>query len=87
MADGQVQLAYTEWTLVELGGAPVEVGPDERLPQLVLDLEEAHVSGSGGVNRIHRDVRAERERAALRAARDDDDGRPRAGDVARAHVP
>ena len=33
MADGQVQLAYTEWTLVELGGAPVEVGPDERLLQ------------------------------------------------------
>ena len=52
MADGQVQLAYTEWTLVELGGAPVEVGPDEHPLQLVLDLEEAHVSGSGGVNRI-----------------------------------
>ena len=43
MADGQVQLAYTEWTLVELGGAPVEVGPDQRPLQLVLDLEEAHV--------------------------------------------
>jgi heat shock protein HslJ len=52
MANGQVQLAYTEWTLVELGGAPVELGPDERLPHLVLDLEEARVSGSGGVNRI-----------------------------------
>lgn len=52
MADGQVQLAYTEWTLVELGGAPVEVRPDERPPHVVLDLEEAHVSGSGGVNRF-----------------------------------
>ena len=52
MADGQVQLAYTEWTLVELGGAPVEVGPDEHLPHVVLDLEEAHVSGSAGVNRF-----------------------------------
>lgn len=52
MADGPVQLAYTEWTLVELGGAPVEVGPDERPPHLALDLEEAHVSGSGGVNRF-----------------------------------
>ena len=52
MADGQVQLAYTEWTLVELGGAPVEVRPDEHPPHVVLDLEEAHVSGSGGVNRF-----------------------------------
>ena len=52
MADGQVQLAYTEWALVELGGAVVEVRPDQRPPQLVLDLEEAHVSGSGGVNRF-----------------------------------
>jgi heat shock protein HslJ len=52
MAGGQVQLAYTEWTLVELGGAPVDVGPDERPPHVVLDLEEAHVSGSGGVNRF-----------------------------------
>ncbi len=52
MAEGQIQLAYTEWTLVELGGAPVDVGPDQRPPHLVLDLEEAHVSGSGGVNRF-----------------------------------
>ena len=52
MADGQVQLAYTEWTLGELRGARVEVGPDERPPHVVLDLEEARVSGSGGVNRI-----------------------------------
>ena len=52
MADVHVQLAYTEWMLVELGGTPVEVEPDERLPHLVLDLEEAHVSGSGGVNRF-----------------------------------
>ena len=52
VADVHVQLAYTEWMLVELGGTPVEVEPDERLPHLVLDLEEAHVSGSGGVNRF-----------------------------------
>ena len=52
MAGGQVQLAHTEWTLVELGGAPVDVGPDEIPPHIVLDLEEAHVSGCGGVNRF-----------------------------------
>jgi copper homeostasis protein (lipoprotein) len=50
--DETVTLAYTEWALVELGGEPVEVGPDEIVPSLVLDLEESHVSGSGGVNRL-----------------------------------
>lgn len=52
MADETVTLAYTEWTLVELEGEPVEVGPDEIAPALVLDLEESRVSGSGGVNRL-----------------------------------
>jgi heat shock protein HslJ len=52
MADETVTLAYTEWTLVELEGEPVELGPDDRVPSLVLDLEESRVSGSGGVNRI-----------------------------------
>ncbi len=52
MADETVTLAYTEWTLVELEGEPVEVGPDEQVPSLVLDLEESRVSGSGGVNRL-----------------------------------
>lgn len=52
MVEGQVQLAYTEWTLVELEGESVEVERDEHRPYLVLDLEEAHVSGSGSVNRF-----------------------------------
>ena len=52
MADETVTLAYTEWALVELEGEPVEVGPDELRPSLVLDLEEAHVAGSGSVNRL-----------------------------------
>jgi heat shock protein HslJ len=52
MADETVTLAYTEWTLVELAGEPAEVGPDEQLPNLALDLEESRVSGSGGVNRL-----------------------------------
>ena len=52
MDDEKVTLAYTEWTLVELDGAPVEVGPDEIQPTIALDLEESRVSGSGGVNRL-----------------------------------
>jgi len=52
MADGAVTLAYTEWTLVELDGRPVEIAADELAPSLVLDLEEARVTGSGGVNRL-----------------------------------
>ena len=52
MPDETVTLAYTEWALVELGGEPVEVGPDALVPSLALDLEESRVSGSGGVNRF-----------------------------------
>jgi len=52
MTNGAVTLAYTEWTLDELDGEPVEVGVDELAPGLVLDLEEARVTGSGGVNRL-----------------------------------
>ena len=52
MANGAVTLAYTEWTLVELDGDPLEIAPDELAPSLVLDLEEARVTGSGGVNRL-----------------------------------
>ena len=52
MADGAVTLAYTEWTLVELDGKPVEIAADELAPSLVLDLEEARVTGSGGVDRL-----------------------------------
>jgi len=44
-------LGDNEWTLVELDGERVE-SCAEPAPTLVLDLEEAHVSGSGGVNRI-----------------------------------
>ena len=52
MTSGAVTLAYTEWTLVELDGKPVEIATDELAPSLVLDLEEARASGSGGVNRL-----------------------------------
>jgi putative lipoprotein len=52
VADETVTLAYTEWTLVELDGVPVEIGADELAPSLVLDLEEARVTGSGDVNRL-----------------------------------
>ena len=45
-------LGGTEWRLVELAGEPVEPGEDDTVPHLVLDLEEAHVSGSTGCNRI-----------------------------------
>ena len=47
-----ISLGETEWTLVELVGVPVEVGDGERVPHLVLDLEESRVAGSGGVNRL-----------------------------------
>ena len=52
MTNGAVTLAYTEWTLVELDGEPVEIAADELAPSLVLDLEEARVTGSGGINRL-----------------------------------
>jgi heat shock protein HslJ len=52
VADETVTLAYTEWTLVELAGEPVETGADLQAPTLVLDLEEARAAGSGGVNRF-----------------------------------
>jgi heat shock protein HslJ len=45
-------LGNTEWTLVELADEPVEVAQGERVPHLVLDLEESRVTGSGGVNRL-----------------------------------
>ncbi|MET0561029.1 MAG: META domain-containing protein [Gaiellaceae bacterium] len=52
MTNGAVTLAYTEWTLVELDGEPVELDANELAPSLVLDLEEARVTGSSGVNRL-----------------------------------
>ena len=52
MTTGPAPLAYTEWTLVELDGESVEVGESGQAPSLVLDLEEARVTGSGGVNRL-----------------------------------
>jgi heat shock protein HslJ len=52
VSDEPIPLSYTEWRLVELGGAPVEVGEYQPVPHLVLDLEESRVSGSGGVNRL-----------------------------------
>jgi heat shock protein HslJ len=52
MTNGAVTLAYTVWRLAELDDEPVEIGADELAPSLVLDLEEARVTGSGGVNRL-----------------------------------
>ena len=52
MDDALVGLGGTEWMLAELDGAPVELGEDEAVPHLVLDLEEAHVAGSTGCNRL-----------------------------------
>ena len=52
MTTEPVTLAYTQWTLVELDGEPVEIAAEELAPSLVLDLEEARVTGSGGVNRL-----------------------------------
>lgn len=52
MTDEIVTLAYTEWALVELEGESVEIPPDQIRPVIVLDLEEARVTGSGGVNRL-----------------------------------
>ena len=46
-----VPLGYTDWMLVELDGEPVE-RHGGRAPTLTLDLEEAHVSGFAGVNRL-----------------------------------
>jgi heat shock protein HslJ len=52
VSDDTVTLAYTDWTLVELEGEPVETGADELPRSLALDLEESRVSGWGGVNRL-----------------------------------
>jgi heat shock protein HslJ len=52
VAGETVTLAYTQWTLVELGGAPLAPMEGERPPHLVLDLEESRVTGSGGCNRL-----------------------------------
>jgi heat shock protein HslJ len=46
------RLGGVEWTLGQLDGAPLDLADEERAPFLVLDLEEAHVTGSGGCNRL-----------------------------------
>lgn len=45
-------LRGTYWKLLELGGKPVEVGEKQREPHLILAADQAHVSGSGGCNRV-----------------------------------
>jgi heat shock protein HslJ len=45
-------LGGVEWTLDELDGIPLDLADDERAPFLLLDLEEAYVTGSGGCNRL-----------------------------------
>jgi heat shock protein HslJ len=44
-------LGGVEWTLVELDGVPLDLAEDERA-FLLLDLEEAYVTGWGGCNRL-----------------------------------
>ena len=46
MTNGAVTLAYTEWTLVELNGAPIEAGADE--------LRFGPLAGSGTRSRAGR---------------------------------
>jgi heat shock protein HslJ len=45
-------LERTEWTLVELAGAAIDLAGNEAAPYLVLEPEEGRVSGSGGCNRL-----------------------------------
>src|SRR6186997_2412264 len=46
-------LENTQWTLTELGGAPVKAGEQQRrVPLLVLQPERKRVVGSGGCNRL-----------------------------------
>ena len=45
-------LRGTNWKLVRLGGAPVEVSAGQAEPQLVFASDALQVSGSGGCNRI-----------------------------------
>jgi hypothetical protein len=44
--DDPVELGGTEWTLVELVDERVELGNDETVPHLVLDLEEGVLDGA-----------------------------------------
>ena len=46
------QLGDTEWRLVELNGEPVEIADGAPVLNLLLDLEESRVAGSGGCNRL-----------------------------------
>ena len=45
-------LGGTHWTLVELEGAPLDLGTDETAPYFVLDGETSRLSGSGRCNRL-----------------------------------
>jgi heat shock protein HslJ len=45
-------LERTRWTLVELGGLPVEPSQSGRDPHLVLEPDGRRLSGSGGCNRL-----------------------------------
>jgi uncharacterized lipoprotein YbaY len=47
-----VPLTGTRWTLVELEGAAIALGADERAPHLALDAQESRFAGSGGCNRL-----------------------------------
>lgn len=49
MSPEAVPLGATTWTVVELEGAPIG---GESAPNLVFDLEESRIAGSGGLNRV-----------------------------------
>jgi len=47
-----VSLEKTEWKLIWLSGAKIEVAAPRQVPYIQLDPEGHHVSGSGGCNRL-----------------------------------
>jgi heat shock protein HslJ len=49
---GKAALEGTRWTLVELGGLPVEPSEGGGDPHLVLDPDGRGLRGSGGCNRL-----------------------------------
>jgi copper homeostasis protein (lipoprotein) len=48
----QAELRGTEWQLVRLGDEAIELGPDQRRPDLHFSADEPRLSGFGGCNRL-----------------------------------
>jgi copper homeostasis protein (lipoprotein) len=64
-APGHPPLRGTNWKLVRLGGAPLEVSAGQAEPQLVFASDAPRVSGSGGCNRITGSFTLEGDRVHL----------------------